>query len=417
MRARLLLFALPFLPSGAILAADQAPSEKEVVQLDRGAAAETLRAASRRAVESLYDHISAESITSTVTVGSFIKDLDVKHEFMKTLYRADQIGGPRWLDQSTVQVQLEIPTERVVYALKQLKAAYPKQSPVTIDQIEHAAQDWPRVFSATGTSAAAKALVEIRPAASGPWAQIPDAARQKALSAANTDATRRVMDSVSPVVLEDHTTLADGFANPKVGDQVRQWLSQRPVTRVDFRDNLQVEVALAVDEQDLFSVVRDALSQQNAIPLPKDSADWKRIERDFNARFIPAVGRASVKDVAPPVERVQAAPLPTQAPTWVTERIDVQGSADPVQGFNRKLRTAIAAERDARNKLQARIEAFPYDKGMTVGEAAKHDPRLARAVERTIQDARVYRTTYRADGTVEVKVMADMRDLWDELRR
>jgi hypothetical protein len=417
MRLKLLLAIFPCMPLGAAWGAPASPATQHSVQLSPAIAAETVRAANRRAVEALFDQVAANTITSKVTVGSLVKKLDAKDEFLRTFFRADQIGGPRWIDESTVQVQLEVPTDKIVQSLKRLVEANPMKAAITPDQVEAAAQDWPKVYTATGSSASAKSLIEFKPAMGDSWARVSASQRQKALAAANDDATRRVLESVRPVKLTNRTTLADGLSNPAVADRVNRWLADRPVTHVAFRDNLQVEVSLAIDEQDLFDVVRTALDHQSNTPVPQTPDDWKRVQRDFNARFIPAIGHATVTLETPTTRGAPPPPPPTHAPAWVDQQVDAQATAEPVSGINKKLRTALAAEKDARAQLRERIEAMPFDKDHTVGQAAKHDPRVAEAITRAVHEARVYKTIYNGDGSATVKIMADMRDLWEALRR
>jgi hypothetical protein len=401
-----LLFALP------LLAADRPP--QQVVQRDRLAAADTARAATSAAVSGLYDQIGELPLTATLTVAQFLKDLQVQDEFTRTLQRADQIGAPRWVDEYTCQVQLEIPALRVSYALRQLAAAYPRASPLTPAQIERAASRWPcQTFAATGSSASSVALPEFRPPPGNRWAAVTLAERRKALAAANSDATYRAMSSVSPVALSDQKTLGDGFAVPEVGDAVRGWLSRRPVTRVDFRDDLQVEVALGVDRRDYFNVVRAALTRQRAIAPPNEE-EWSRVERDFSSRFYSPVGRAAVSDPKAVVTTKPAFHLPQRAPEWAHDQIDVQGLAS---GSGPKLKTALAAEADARAKLHARIENLQLDRNLTVADAAKQSRLVADAVARFVKQAHIFKTEYRPDGTVVVRMSADLGDLWEEMHR
>jgi hypothetical protein len=64
-----------------------------------------------------------------------------------------------------------------------------------------------------------------------------------------------------------------------------------------------------------------------------------------------------------------------------------------------------------------RIESLPLEKDLTVGEAARQDPRVADAIKRTVARSVPYKTQYRSDGSVAVYLQADMRVFWDELRQ
>ena len=352
MRPGSLLLIVSLLVVPAI--AQERPSS-QVVQQDRERAAAVVKAAMNTAVQGLYDDISLMQLTPNITVGRYLKIMEKEREFMGELYHADQIGAPRWVDNYTCQVQLEIATPPVARALVRMAAANPRTTPVSALQIERASARWPRQFIATGNATSDK-VIRFRPGENATWRAVSDAARQKALADAKFAATRQAITSVSPVLLSDSKTLGDSFNIREVGSAVDSWLANRPVTRVDFRDDLQVEVSLGVDERDFFNVVRNALQRQKQIKVPPmESNDWKRIEDDFAARFAPPVGRASAGRVAVAPAPVRLK-LPARAPQWVTEQILVEGSAT---GAGPKLKTRSDAERNAAAKLQARSRPCP----------------------------------------------------------
>lgn len=408
MRRPILLFILAVGPWP--LLAEEAPPA--VVQRDRAGVADTVHAATSRAVAGLYDQIGQMPLTPRLTVAAVLKDLELEEEFLKVLERADQLGAPRWLDEHTCQVQLQVPVSRITYGLRQLAAAYPKRFPVTPVQIELAARNWPRqVFIATGTSASTQALVELRPPMSPKWAVVSETERRRVLSDASADASQRALQSVSTVRLSNQKTVGQTLQIPEVRQAVHGWLSTRPVTRVDFQEDLEVEVALGVDERDFFSVYRSAVTRQESLPLPKGPEEWRQLERDFSSHFRMPVGRSSVEQTAPVRP---AAVLPSSPPEWAGERVDIEGTAPDAGG---KLRTRCAAEMDAMARLQARINALPLDEKLTVGDAAQRDPRLAEALRRAARSARIYKTQYNPDGSATVSLSADLGSVWEELRR
>lgn len=408
-----LLLSLPLLAPPA-WGAQKTEPPPQVIHRDRVAAGETVRAATGRAVADLYAQIATLPIHGRLTIGQFLKEMEEAEDFQReVLARADQLGEPRWLNEYTAQVHLEISSLRVRDELMRIAAASPKGSPASPAQVAAAAARWPRVFSATGASAASTALVEIKPALGARWAQVSDTARRQALTAARSTAADRALESIRPVPLTDSKTIGDTLAIPEVGESVRLWLNRRPVTRVDFRDDLQVEVALAVDQRDYCSAVRSAVERQKQITLPKDPQVWQRVERDFATRVsAPVIGRASVPE--PAAAPSKALRLPERAPDWVDGQIDLLGAA---RGTGPRLKTSLAAEADARAKLQSRLEALPLERDLTLGQAAQRDPRLAGALQRAVKRARVSKVEYRSDGSVVVHLWSDLRDVWDELRR
>ena len=71
-------------------------------------ARDQIAAATGRALESLRAQITAETIGNGLTVQDLLDKTRTTKKFMQTLRRAQQIGGPRWLDPQTCQVRLEI---------------------------------------------------------------------------------------------------------------------------------------------------------------------------------------------------------------------------------------------------------------------------------------------------------------------
>lgn len=410
----LLLFLLLLVP--AAYAADE---PDPTVPRPPATAADTVRAATAKAVAGLYEQIAPMPITPNFTVAKFLERMEAQDDFMKELQRAEQLGSPRWIDAHTCQIQLEMPVVRIAYALKRIASARPQASPVTAIQIDLATRDWNRDrFAATGSSAAIVALKDIRPRPDQRWARVDDKAREAALEAATDQAIRHAMESVGPVQLAERKTLGETFADPEVGQPIQQWLASRPVSRVDFRDDMAVEVALAVDDRDFFDETRSVIKARPSIAQPSNDEQWNQVYREFVVKFRPAIGRSPLRAEPAPATRVAAASQVVQVnirtPEWVTQRIDVQGSA-PVT--DSKLRALMHAEIDARNKLRERMEALPLDQKFTVGDVARKDRRMADCLTRTVRQARVFRNEIRSDGTATVSIVADMRLFWDDLSR
>src|ERR1051326_3382356 len=93
-------------------------------------------AATANAIDSLRAQIGQIQLTRNVTVQSIIDRTHGEEPFAAAVARAQQIGGPRWLNSQTVQVQLEIPGRRIARALGEIVQANPKQSPITADRSE-----------------------------------------------------------------------------------------------------------------------------------------------------------------------------------------------------------------------------------------------------------------------------------------
>ncbi len=411
MRCKFLILLVLLSGTAAFAAEPAAPVA--VFRPDAANPADTVRAATARSVAALLEGVSQLRLDPRYNVGQFLSETASRDEFVKDLQRADQIGEPRWLDRFTCQVQLEIPSVRIAQALARIAGAS-REQPITAAQVYFAMRDWPRTVGATGSATSAVALPEIRPRPSIVWMGVDDQTRRAALRAANANAIRTAMDSVAPVSLAERKTIGDGFAVPEVGRTVTEWLGTRPITRVDFREDRQVEVALAVDQTEFFFEVRSAIAANSQMATPVTNEDWRNVEQEFRLKFRPAVGRSAVVAQPAPMTQVVVVQMPRQAPVWVNQQFGIEGSA-PVIG--NKLQSSSRAEIDARAKLRARLESMPLEGALTVGQAAAQNPRVSDAVSRAVERARVYKTEFRSNGTSVVYMMADMRSFWEELRR
>src|SRR5438309_9939292 len=74
-------------------------------------------AATTEAISSLRDAIERASINRHVTVGEFLRRTGGGEDLSRALARAELVGGPRWVDADTCQVQLEMSGPRIVRIL------------------------------------------------------------------------------------------------------------------------------------------------------------------------------------------------------------------------------------------------------------------------------------------------------------
>ena len=372
---------------------------------------EQISAATSRAVEALRNQISQEPVGRNVTVGDVLAATNGAGTLRKTLCRAQMIGGPRWIDDQTCQVQLEMGGPRVAAALMQIVAANPEKSPIPADVLEVRLHDWDnRTFSAIGTSTGAAAAQNLRPVIDGvAWANVPDDARQQAIAAARQQAAHAAIDEIKPVALANGKTVGDVLAaDAAVKSAIEKWIAARPVTQVEFRDDLQVRVTLATNSDELLDAIRDA-GKKNDVLAQLDDATWTRVRNDF-ATAVSPTSRGSARAGEPVPGKAHA--LPAEAPSWIND----QRSADGVGSEPRSpLKAARAAEAEAQDKLRAQIEMLPLARGLSIGDAAKQDARLNEAVDRAIVRARLSKPEYQANGSARVRATLDLGTLWEEI--
>src|SRR5688572_27432382 len=94
------LFLILILLRAKAQAAD-APPTRKTAQQNAAVVVDTVSAATNKAVSNLYDAIAPLPLSAAQTVGQYLKANNLEDEFLVALRRADQIGGPRWIDEYT----------------------------------------------------------------------------------------------------------------------------------------------------------------------------------------------------------------------------------------------------------------------------------------------------------------------------
>jgi hypothetical protein len=367
-------------------------------------------AATADALESLKREILCAHVTPAMTVEDLLNQVGGTAELDKVLRDSQQLGGARWLGDQAVQVRLSIDGARVGKALGEIVRAHAKHSPISPGELDRHLRPWAdRTFSATGTSTGAADFTRLRPAASDrAWSAVSDADRKAALVAARNDAIAHVLENLNSLDV-DGKSLAPALTAPEVSGPLKTWLAGQPVKAVEFRDDLSVGLTLSAPADELWPVLRSALSQQKEIPLPADQAQWDRLHAQLAAHLAPAVGIGNVGSKAPIAPAVA---LPAQAPQWSIQNAEAEATS-PDDGA--RLRTARRAEALALEKLRHQLEALPLADGMTVGDAAQRDPVLKKALTHALNRARPIQVDYGAKGSVTVHISLRLSDLWADL--
>jgi len=395
-----------------------APGETVYAQADARKA--QIQAAENDAIESLRRDVLSAKLSPEMTVGVFLDKADRQSALNDVIKTATQIGGTRWIDDHACIIRFELDGRRVAARLVDVAKSLGKDSPLPEATVAQAVKAWERrTFSATGTSTSAQYMVDVRPADANPaWRSVPEVQSREAVTAARSDAVRRVLESLRAVPLGEGKTVADALEVPSVKTAMQDWLGKQPVVGVEFTDDLEVRMTIAAPADDVWGVFKNALSAQKQVPTPATEAEWDRLKDQVTQRVARAAGRSFVPQelVRPPATSPASAPAPLRfpgrPPAWVFDTIDVEGSA---AGSNRDLKTARLAEDDALNKLRQQLYASHVDGPHTLGDAAKGDPRVEEAVSRSLLRAHTYRVFRRDDG-VTVRMSFDPRALWDDLR-
>jgi hypothetical protein len=366
-------------------------------------------AATDDARSNLRKAVLDEKISGELSAAALVERASSAAPLEAALDQARQIGGPRWLNDTTVQVRLEVDGASVAHALTEMAAQDPKLSPIAPDVLAGRLREWKqRTFAATGSSLRAEQVGSVRPfELPGAWQNVSELARRDALARAKQDAVDRTMRQVSQISLPDGRPAGEVWGPSGGQERIRQWLNERPVTKVVFAADLEVHVALAAPTDEFFEVFREAVAAAAG-----DAAGWDAVRGRFVGGLSAVSGSATAAVDVPSAETPHAVELPRAAPSWATGQLDAQGSA---QIDTSKLKAARAAEADAVHRLREQVGGLSLVEGLTIEQATRRDPRVARAVDAALQQARTYKVDYSATGQVQVRVGLDLRHVWSAL--
>src|SRR4051812_487811 len=90
-----------------------------------------IAAATANAVQVLKQDVLRVSLDRNLTVKDLIDKTGSDSDLTQTLQRAEQIGGPRWLDDNTCQVRLEIDGSRISQVLMKIATVAHERTPIS----------------------------------------------------------------------------------------------------------------------------------------------------------------------------------------------------------------------------------------------------------------------------------------------
>jgi len=367
------------------------------------------------AQNSLRQQILATEIQSGLTVGDLLARIGGTDTLQPALAKAQQIGGTRWIDDQTCQIQLELDGSAVQQALLKSAADHPNLLPLPLADLRSGLDSWvTRSFSGTGTSTALAAAEQLQPSdQQQAWAAVSKADRRAAIAAARRSAAGRVLDSIRPITMPDGKTLGEAIEEPGVESAVSGWLADRPITQVEFRDDLEVRLTIAVEPGDFWTMLRGVLPRQKQVALPPGEAGWKRLREQVELRMADPTGRSIVTSAAAPTTHAVVT-VPDVPPDWAGQSMDAEGTSRSTGAL---LHTARAAEAKADERLAAKVNDLLLAPNLTLGDAGRQDPRIAEAVSRALERAKLFKVDYDFPeaGAVRVTVNLELGEVWREL--
>jgi hypothetical protein len=231
-------------------------------------------AASANAVKVMMADLSRQPITANVNVRQFLDRTNGQDSMVNTLREADQIGGPRWIDENTCQVRLEIAGSKVAGTLVKLSDEAKEKSPIKPAIMKIATHLWDqRTFSAVGSSAAGDQVqtavistsqpthVDL-PAAPPKWSNDflratgthgTATTKLRAARAAEQSAIGDLREQIDALAISDKLTVGSATKNdPTLNAAVERAVRRAKLTKLDYLADGGANVQVTVDLADVW---------------------------------------------------------------------------------------------------------------------------------------------------------------------
>jgi|GEM_PF-3391930 len=236
-------------------------------------------AATTHAVTAMMADISRQPLTADVAVSDLLNSTDSTESLRATLQEADQIGGPRWIDEQTCQVRLEIAGKTVADRLKKISESAGDRSPLRGGSLKAALKGWDlRTFSAIGSSSdqvnvtveplasttqPTQALPQIDlPRVAPRWASQsmradgksgPTSTKLRAARLAEIDALGNLRHQIDALSLTPKATLGDASkGSAEVNNAIARAVQRARLTKVDYQADGGATVQVNLNLADLW---------------------------------------------------------------------------------------------------------------------------------------------------------------------
>lgn len=359
--------------------------------------------ASLVATERLRAEVLRTPLSSGLTVGDFVERTRSRPRIDSLLDRAEQVGGPRWPDEQTCQVRLELRGAIVADELVTIARDAGGAAPLSAEEVAKAVLPLrERVFNASGVSVSADAIERVPAVGDGPWASVAASSRAEAVRSARQSALEQAQATIDAMVLPDGSTLGERRrADPRLDESMRGFFAARPLVPLGWDDDLTARVAVTIPVE----AFGDSLSR--LVPGADEPAYRDRLAAQLRHQPRLIVGAAKViAPVQPAGENV------VSAPAWSRGLILVEGSAAPAAT---RLQTIRAAEREAQQRLRETVMALPMGDGSALSRQVAARRSIGMAIERSLSLSNTARITFHADGSATVQVVLDGRTLWQAI--
>jgi hypothetical protein len=310
------------------------------------------------------------------------------------------ISSPRQIAPGIVQVRLEVTGPKLRETI--IDAARRRQAdPRIIARLEESHPIFDRDYVAIGSSGVPQvslSIDELNVAASDTLGS-PESSALMRRAAADAMLKRLRLDPRWHDLDMDRK-----LREPERVDRLRAAVAQFPADITDAGRGL-IRVRLKIEARQLVETLAD-ISQ-----TPSDPRLDALAEQHAAAAAVAIASRPSQDGRQPII-------LPDAPPDWTGRPLTVSAAAPSTGSL---LRTARAAEREARFSLRERILGLPLQQfdpegPASVGDWIAQDPTRATIIDEMIESARTTGIDYAGDGSATARITIDPAPLWNLIR-
>lgn len=392
------------------------------------------RAAQVDAYRKLTEMIMGLQISSTTMVRDFVAESDdVRTQFDHFIKGLKVVGQPRYFDDGTCEVDVQVTLEQVMLALETIVKTGPWGDKYVIqDMVKYNRK---KVFTATGTGLPREepemapepaALPAPAPTRGIPgWENVTPRGRLMAERAAKVDAYRNLAETVMGLRISGSTTVRDFVAE---SDVIRTDLNTflqgaRQVGPARYLPDAIAEVDVEITVQDVIKHLQELqqrwVTEGNNFRIVEfRTTNFETIVGYYPPKIIKAVGNGTVPEKymkGPAVQR-RAAVSVDPAPAWASQVVQATGTGVPKDGqmgAEARLMAERAAKVEAMRNLVEKVYGVQIDAKTTVRDFVTEDDSIQARVKQTLAGAQqVGEPRYLPDGSVEVTVQIPMEVIY-----
>jgi len=398
------------------------------------------RAARADGIRKLAERIKGLNITSETTVADFVAESDrIDTAMTAFLTGLREKGDPKYYDDGTCEVVMEVTIETVIMDLKSIHDHYYHGDAIKIDDFdEMTLTNERKVLTETGMGVMPEeekmvdvdsdvGSVDSRAYLVGPAGDFWDAhctarGRLMAVRAARVDGIRRLAERIGGVVIDSETTVRDFVAESDYIDlATNTFLRGVRETRVRYHDNeLIVEVEVEVTLRDvLVSVLAWVETEMDEGDVRIEALEEVIVETRDRVLSETGMGVPPEKYLKGDTEEVIGViGMVSAPPDWVHDIHRAVGMAAIDEDMDNEAQARLmayrAAELDARRKLAEELGGLLIESDTTVQDFVTQNDTIRTRMLAFMQGAHVLDASKKvlSDGSVEITVEIDLYPLW-----